>query len=327
MLRDLPVYLYTLGTLEASKTVIIRPRVDGTILKILFHEGDMVRQDAPLFEIDPTLYRTQADQAAAVLARDQATLGRATTDLNRTSELAERALVPRQSLDQQRSTVAELEATIRADEAALAAARAQLDWTTLRAPFAGRVGHVLVDAGNLVHATSDTALVDLVQLDPIRLVFSVPQEKLEQLKPRLRDGSLPIEIESEGQWLAVTQHDPILLYNTVDRATSSITLRALIDNAGGRLWPGEALNVRLTAEVARRVVSVPEQAVFEAMQGPAVYVVDSHHRLDLRPVTVLGSADGWTALVRGLSVGDRVILADQDRYAPGIEVLPEAASP
>jgi multidrug efflux system membrane fusion protein len=323
--RDLPVYLYTLGTLEASKTVIIRPRVDGTILKVLFHEGDMVREGAPLFEIDPTLYRTQAEQAAAVLARDEATRQRATTDLKRLEELAERALVPRQSLDQQRATVAELNATLQADHAALEAARAQLDWTTLRAPFAGRVGHCLVDAGNLVHAASDTALVDVVQLNPIRLVFNVPQEKLPQLKPKLAARSLPIEIESGGQWLTATQHEPILLYNTVDKATSSITLRALIDNAGARLWPGEAVNVRLTPEVRAQVVSVPEQAVFEAMNGPAVYVVDARDHLDLRPVSVLGTADGWTGIGGGLAADERVVVADQERFAPGIEVTPEGA--
>jgi multidrug efflux system membrane fusion protein len=325
MLRDLPVQLYTLGTLEASKTAIIRPRVDGTILKVLFHEGDMVRQDAPLFEIDPTLYRTQADQAAAVLARDEATHERAVTDLRRIAELAERALVPRQSLDQQRSTVAELDATIKADQATLAAARAQLGWTTLRAPFAGRVGHRLVDAGNLVHATSDTALVDVVQLDPIRLIFNVPQEKLPQLKSRLQTGSLPLEVEADGKWLPVKQHEPMLLYNTVDRATSSITLRALIDNGDAKLWPGEALNVRITAEVRTGVVSVPEQAIFEAMSGPAVYVIDSHNHLELRNVTLLGSADGWTGISTGLAANERVLADDQERFAPGIEVVPEAA--
>jgi multidrug efflux system membrane fusion protein len=330
VLRDLPVQLYTLGTLEASKTAIIRPRVDGTILKVLFHEGDTVRQDAPLFEIDPTLYRTQADQAAAVLARDQATHERAATDLKRLAELAERALVPRQSLDQQRATVAELDATIRADQATLTAARAQLEWTTLRAPFTGRVGHCLVDAGNLVHAASDTALVDVVQLDPIRLIFNVPQEKLPQLRSRLSAGTLPISIESEGRWLTVKQHEPLLLYNTVDRATSSITLRALIDNRDARLWPGEALNVRITAEVRAGVVSVPEQAVFEAMSGPAVYIVDARNHLELRTVTVAGTADGWTGIAAGLATDERVLVADQERFAPGAEVVaeaPETASP
>lgn len=322
--RDLPVYLHTLGTLEASKTALIRPRVDGTILRVLFQEGDSVAQDAPLFEIDPTLYRTQAQQAAAVLARDQATQQRALTDLKRLQDLAGRALVPQQSLDQQRSTVAELNATLQADQAALDAAQAQLSWTTLRAPFAGRVGHRLVDAGNLVHAASDTALVDLVQLNPIRLIFNVPQEKLAQLKPKLRNRSLLIEIESAGRWRAVHQRDPILLYNTVDPATSSITLRALVDNADGRLWPGQALHVRLTAEVRTGVVSVPEQAVFEGMNGPAVYVLDSRNHLQLRDVQILGTAEGWTGLT-GMKAGERVLLTDQERFAPGTEVQPEVA--
>jgi multidrug efflux system membrane fusion protein len=287
----------------------------------------MVREDAPLFEIDPTLYRTQADQAAAVLARDQATHDRAVTDLKRLAELAERALVPRQSLDQQRSTVAELDATIQADQAALEAAKAQLGWTTIRAPFAGRVGHCLVDAGNLVHASSDTALVDVVQLDPIRLVFDLPQEHLAELKPKLRAGSLPLSIQSEGQWLAVKQHEPLLLYNTVDAATSSITLRALVDNPDARLWPGESLNVRITAEVRTGVVSVPEAAVFEGMGGPAIYVVGDNNHLELRSVTVLGTADGSTGLAAGVRAGERVVTADQERYAPDAEVVPASDAP
>jgi multidrug efflux system membrane fusion protein len=327
VLRDLPIYLYTLGTVEASKTVTIRPRVDGTILRVLFHEGDMVHSNAPLFEIDPTLYRTQTEQADATLAKDQATLQRARNDLKRLEELADRALVPRQSLDQQRTTVAELEATIKGDQAALTAARAQLDWTLIRSPIAGRLGHRLVDAGNLVHAASDTALVDIVQMNPIKLIFSVPQEKLPQLKARLQGGTLPLEIRYNDDWQAVQQDDPLLLYNTIDRTTSSITLRALVNNRDDRLWPGEAIDVRITVEVRKGIVSVPEQAVFEAMAGPAVYVVDATHHVVLRKIKPLGTAGTSMGVESGVQVNERVIVSDQERFAPGIEVVPEVASP
>jgi multidrug efflux system membrane fusion protein len=326
-LRDLPVYLYSLGTIEASKTVIIRPRVDGTILKVLFHEGEMVASDAPLFQIDPTLYRTQAEQAEATLARDQATLQRARNDLKRFEELAERSLVPRQSLEQQGTTVAELEATIKADGAALDAARAQLGWTLIRAPIAGRVGHRLVDAGNLVRAASDTALVDIVQTNPIKLTFSVPQEKLPQLTARARAGTLPIEIRFNGDWLTVKQNAPVLLYNTIDRATSSITLQALVNNEESRLWPGEAIDVRTIAQERKAIVSIPGQAVFEALSGPAVYVVDATHHVSLRPVKPLSTTDAWVGIESGVRADERVIVADQERFAPGIEVVPEVASP
>lgn len=325
VLRDLPDYLYTLGTVEASRTVTIRPRVDGTILKVLFREGETVQSNAPLFQIDPTLYQTQADQADATLAKDQASLLRAQVDLKRLQDLAVRALVPRQSLDQQRTTVAELEATIKGDEAALAAARAELGWTTIRAPIAGRVGHRLVDAGNLVHAASDTALVDIVQMDPVKLIFAVPQEKLPQLQVRMHAGALPIEIRYNGDWIAVQQVEPVLLYNTIDRTTSSITLRALVSNHQGKLWPGEALDVRITAAVHKAVVTVPQRAVFEAMAGPAVYVVDATHHVVLRHITPLGTEGGFTGVASGVHADEHVIVADQERFAPGIEVVPEDA--
>jgi multidrug efflux system membrane fusion protein len=327
VLRDLPIYLYTLGTVEASKTVTIRPRVDGTILRVLFREGDMVQGNAPLFEIDPTLYRSQTDQADATLAKDQATLERARNDLKRLEELADRALVPRQSLDQQRTTVAELEATIKGDQAALEAARAQLDWTTIRSPIAGRVGHRLVDAGNLVHAASDTALVDIVQMNPIKLIFSIPQEKLPQLKSRLQGSTLPLEIRYNDDWLPVQQDEPLLLYNTIDRTTSSITLRALVNNRDARLWPGAAIDVRITVEVRKDIVSVPEQAVFEAMAGPAVYVVDATRHVVLRRIKPLGTSGTSMGVESGLQANERVIVSDQERFAPGIEVVPEVASP
>lgn len=327
VLRDQPVYLYALGTVEASKTVTIRPRVDGTILRVLFHEGETVQANAPLFEIDPTLYRTQEEQAEATLAKDQAALARGQMDLKRLEQLADRALVPRQSMDQQRTTVAELEATVQGDEAALEAARAQLDWTTIRAPIAGRAGRRLVDAGNLVHAASDTALVSIVQMNPIKLIFSVPQEKLPQLKSRLDGGTLPLEVRYNGDWLPVQQDAPILLYNAIDPTTSSITLRALVNNRDERLWPGEAIDVRITAAVRKGIVTFPEQAVFEALAGPSVYVVDATQHVRLRRIKPLGTSGTLMGVASGVQASERVIVSDQERFAPGIRVVPEVASP
>ena len=325
--RDLPVYVHALGTIEASGNVIVRSRVDGVILHVLFHEGDTVAENASLFEIDPPLYQAQYEQAQALLAKDEATLLRAKNDLQRGNSLAGRGLQSPSTLDQQQTTVAELEAAITADRASLAAAHTQLEWTTIRAPIAGRVGKRLVDAGNLVHAVDNTPLVDIVQMNIVNVVFAIPQEHLPRLQAQLASGELPVELRTtDDKDLIATAHSA-LLYNTVDLATGSIKVRALIDNDQQRLWPGEAVNVRVTVAVHKAVVSFPAQAVFEAMSGPAVYVVDRTNHIALRSIEPEAAADGLVGVSDGVTRNERVIIADQERFAPGGEVVPQVATP
>jgi membrane fusion protein, multidrug efflux system len=320
--RDLPETIYVVGTVEPSKAVVVRSRVDGIILRALFHEGDTVEQNTPLFEIDPTMYRSQVDRAEALLVKDQATLQRARSDLARGTNLAGQHLLPRQSLDQLEATTEELKASVKADRATLAEAQAQLGWTVIRAPITGRLGRRAVDAGNLVHATDNTALVDMVQMRPINIIFAVPQERLPDLQARLTEGNLPIDVRSQDGQALLAHAQSALLYNTVDPRTGSIDLRTIVDNNQGKLWPGEAVNVRLILAVHRNILSVPEQAVFEALSGSAVYVVDSTNHVALRSITIQVKADGWVGISTGVRDNERVIVQDQERFAPGREVVP-----
>ena len=322
--HDLPVYVYAPGTVQASQAVIIRSRVDGIVTKVYFREGEQVAADAPLFEIDPTLYRAEADRADATVQKDEATLARARADLQRGTDLTGRGFQARKDFDQQAATVAELEAAVKADRAALASARARLAWTTIRAPIAGRVGRRLVDTGNLVQAVNGTPLTDLVQLDPVNVVFDIAQEHLGEIQAELSHGELPVAIQSLAERQSVALGHSLLLYNNVDPMTGTAKLRVLVDNPDRRFWPSEAVNVRMVVAVRHDVIGIPERAVFEAAAGSAVYVVDESNHLALRTVKTGPRADGLIAIEEGLAAGDRVVTADQERLAPGQEVAPQA---
>jgi membrane fusion protein, multidrug efflux system len=322
--RDLPVYVYAPGTVQASQAVIIRSRVDGIVTQAYFREGEQVAADAPLFEIDPTLYRAEADRAEATVQKDEATLVRARADLQRGTDLTGRGFQARKDFDQQAATVAELEATVKADRAALASAHARLAWTTIRAPIAGRVGRRLVDIGNLVQAVNGTPLTDLVQLDPVNVVFDIAQEHLNEIQAELSNGALPVAIQSLAERQNVAFGHSLLLYNNVDQMTGTAKLRVLVDNPDRQFWPSEAVDVRMVVAMRHDVVSIPERALFEAAAGTAVYLVDSSNHLALRPVKTGPRADGLIAIENGLATGDRVVTADQERLAPGQEVVPQS---
>jgi multidrug efflux system membrane fusion protein len=325
-LASIPTYARALGTIEASNRVIIRSRVDGVILRVLFQEGELVAENAPLFEIDPTLYRIQVQQAEAALAKDQASLTRATKDLERGDELAGKGVLSRHDWDLLHATAAELQAAVASDRATLAGAQAQLDWTIIRAPIAGRVGKRLLDAGNLVHAAENIPMVDIIEMDPCNVIFAIPQEQLSPIRAMLATRDLPIEIRAlDDRELLASAHSA-LLYNTVDRATGSIQLRAIVSNRDGRLWPGQSVNVRVNVVRTKEGVSVPGEAIFQASSGPAVYVVDDRNVVNLRSVKP-GESDGdLVGIDSGVAAGEKVVISDQQRLAPDMRVVPEIAS-
>jgi len=322
--HDLPVYVYAPGTVQASQAVTIRSRVDGVVTQVYFREGEQVAAEAPLFEIDPTLYRAEADRADATVQKDEATLVRARADLQRGTDLTGRGFQARKDFDQQAATVAELEAAVKADRAASASARARLAWTTIRAPIAGRVGRRLVDIGNLVQAVNGTPLTDWVQLDPVNVVFDIAQEHLREIQAELSNGELPVGIQSLAERQNVVFGHSLLLYNNVDPLTGTAKLRVLVDNPDRRFWPSEAVNIRMVVAVRHDVVSIPERALFEAAAGTSVYLVDKSNHLALRSVKTGPRADGLIAIEDGLAAGDRVVTADQERLAPGQEVAPQS---
>jgi multidrug efflux system membrane fusion protein len=321
--RDVPVYVRGIGQVQPSNIVQIKSRVDGQIDKILFIEGQQVQAGDPLIEIDPRLYQAAVGQAEGTLAKDQATLVSAKADLDRQSSLLQHGYASRQAFDQQQATVGQLTATIRADQASLDAARLNLQFATIRAPISGRIGKRLIDAGNVIHTADDNDLAEIVQIKPINVLFTVPQDALPEIQAGLRAGSLMVEARSGNDQKRLADGKLVLIGNQIDPQTGTIELKALFDNADDVLWPGQFLNARVVTSTRKDAVTVPMAAVQTGINGKFVYVLDrGASTVAPRDISVLQTVHGL-AVVAGLKAGETVVTDNQDQLSPGMVVKPD----
>ncbi len=307
---DFPLYLDSLGQVQAFNTVTVRTRVDGQVMKIAFTEGQMVKAGDLLAQIDPRPFQATLDQAKAKKNQDEANLANDKLDLQRFTTLAKQSFATQQQLDTQNSLVAQLTASIPADQAAIDAAQVQFDYATIRAPIAGRTGFRLVDEGNIVNAAQQTGIVTIAQLEPISVVFTEPEQETTQLNQLLAAGETPevVARSSDGaQMLAAG--NLILTDNQVDTATGSIRLKAEFANKDHKLWPGLAVSTRLTVGVVKDALVAPSIAVQHGPNGLYVYVVDDHNRAALRPVIVAHQNIDEAVIEKGAKEGDRVVTA------------------
>lgn len=320
--KDMPVFVRGIGTVQAYKTVAVKTRVDGQIVKISFEEGQDVKKGDPLFQIDPRPFQALLEQAQAAKQRDEAQLAGAQLDLERYSKLIGSGFQSRQSFDQQKTAVDSLKGSIAADQAQIDTAQLNLTYSDIRAPIDGRTGQRLVDLGNLVQAGQGTNLVTITQIKPIFVNFTVPQDSTDEIRrnQRAASGGLPAFAYTSDEKTKLAEGKVTLIDNQIDASTGTLRLKATYENADERLWPGEFVNVRLQLAVRKDAVTLPQRAVMQGANGYYVYVVKADNTVERRDIQVVGAQDGLSIVGKGLAAGEKVVSDGQYRLVNGAKV-------
>jgi multidrug efflux system membrane fusion protein len=324
---DVPVYLDGVGTIRALNTVTVRSQVDGKLLRINFREGQDVERGYVLAEIDDTLYKAQYDQAVAKKAQDEAQLENARRDLERYTRLAAtNALAPQQA-DTQKSLVAQFEALVKADQAAIENTKGILEYTKIVAPIAGRTGIRQVDAGNIVHTSDASGIVTITQLKPISLIFTLPQQQLTRINAAMAKGRLLVDVFGADNKTVMESGTLQVVDNQVDQATGTIKLKAEFPNSDLKLWPGQFVNVRLLVDTLRDVVVLPTAAVQRGPNGLFVFVIREDSTVTMRPVTISQQDETQTVITSGVKTGERVATTSFNQLSDGSRVSVGAGEP
>ncbi len=329
---DVPVYLDGVGIVKALNTVTVSSQVDGKLVNIFFKEGQDVEQGFVLAQIDPTIYQAQYDQAVAKKAQDEATLANARVDLVRYINLAKTNAGPQQQADTQKALVAQLEAQVKSDQAAIDNQRAYLAWTKVVAPISGRTGIRQVDVGNIVQGSNGTPIVVLTQLRPISIIFTLPQQQLAQVTKALAAGEVKVDAFGQDHKSIIDNGSLKVVDNQIDQATGTLKLKAEFANKDLQLWPGQFVDVRILVDTLHQVIVVPTAAVQRGPNGPFVFVVGDDSKVAMRPVTVTQQDEDQSVITSGVASGDRVITTGFNQLADGSRVTigsdtPSGATP
>lgn len=318
-LQDVPFYLDGLGTVQAYNMVTVRAQVDGLLTSLEFHEGQEVKKGQVLARIDPREYRAQLDQQQAQHAQAAAQLRSAELDLERYIDLSRKNYVSAQQLDTQRQTVAQYAAAVKASEAAIANAQVSLDYTTITSPIDGVTGIRGVDVGNLVQSASTSGLVVVTQVQPVSLVFTLPEQTLSDIRAAGK-GPLRVLALDRANRLPIAQGELAVIDNLIDQTTGTIKLKATFPNEDKKLWPGQFVNVRLLVRTDAGVPVVPAAAIQRGPEGDFVYIAEDGVA-HTRKLSVARNAEGLAVIAQGLAVGERVIVDGQSRLRDGAKIV------
>src|SRR5216684_2160454 len=319
-LADVPVYLKALGSTRALNTIVVRSRVDGALRSVNFREGQDVKVGDIIARIDPRPYQAQLAQAVEKKALDEASLANAKLDLERYTNLVRTNAVTRQQLDTQRATIAQLEAQVNIDQAAIDNAKTYLDYCTIVSPLDGRTGIRLVDPGNFVRASDPTGIVVITQLQPIATLVTLPQQQLLQVREAFSNGPLPVEAIDAYDQTVRDRGTLKAIDNQVDPVTGSVQLKIEFPNSKLQLWPGEFVIARLFIGTLRQVVVIPNAAVQRGPAGAFVYVVEPDNRARVRAITVSYHDENQAVVANGLQPGERIVTLGFAELADGQRV-------
>ncbi|WP_166350615.1 efflux RND transporter periplasmic adaptor subunit [Bradyrhizobium barranii] len=324
---DFPVRAYGLGVVSPFKTVTVKSRVDGQIIKVFFKQGQMVKEGDPLLEIDQRPFTAALEQAVAKKAQDEANLRNDRLNLERFQKLAKQQFETQQNLDTQQALVDQMIAQVKGDEAAIDNAQTNLGYTSIKAPISGRTGFRLVDPGNIVHAADTTGIVTIAQLQPIAVQFTEPEEQLQAIDKAFDAGEVPVEALTSDGTRTLSQGRLVVMDNSVNQATGTISLKARFDNKDNALWPGLSVTTRMLIDTRKDVIVVPQDGVQHGPSGLFAYVIGDNGKVSARPIKVSQSGDANAVVSEGLNVGDRIVVAGQSRLFDGalVEEAPAAA--
>jgi len=318
--KDVPIYLRGIGTVIAYNTDVVRSQIQGQIVKIAFTEGQTVRAGDLLAQIDPRPYEAQIEQLTANRDRDQAQLVNAEANLSRYNQLGDKGYATPQLIETQTAQVAQLKAAVKADQAQIDEANVQLSYTRLTSAIPGITGVRQIDVGNVIHPTDPNGLVVVTQIEPISMLFTLPQTDLPVIQQHAEKGTLKVIAYSQDNKMKLDEGTLLLVNNEIAGTTGTVQLKAVFPNLQHRLWPGQLVNARLLLEVQKGALTVAGSAVQQGPNGSYVYVVAKDQTVALRPVHVVQISDGQALIDQGLKSGDVVVIDGQYRLTEGSRV-------
>src|SRR5437667_6207536 len=323
---DLPVYFNGLGTVTAFNTVTVRSRVDGQIVNVAFKEGQYVHEGDVLVQIDPRPFQVQLEQAEGQLAKDQAQRKDAEVNLERYKLLFKEGVIPQQQLDTQAALVGQVDGVITSDQRQIDNAKLQLTYSRITAPISGRIGLRLVDAGNIVHASDTNGLLVITQLQPISVIFSLPQDQLPQVNAKLHSGvQLAVDAYDRDDTAKIASGKLETIDNQIDLTTGTYKLKSMFTNADNALFPNQFVNVHLLVDTKHNLTIVPAAAIQRGPQGTYVYAADTDNTAKIRIVTIAQTTGDSVGLSAGLNSGDLVVIDGLDKLQDGTKVNPNLA--